>query len=127
VSQSRFTRSLTFALLACAPILPCGCIEIILPEVDVPIDFTLLNGDAQFVVRGTAVVVESSGPCPAWIAENGVTYHLFQSPGLDNETFDRVTAPGTTSRLVLATRGDLELACQVGTIAQIMDVLEIVE
>jgi hypothetical protein len=54
-------------------------------------------------------------------------YHLFQDPLLDNDTFDRVTEPGTSSRLVLAARSDLELACQLGTIAQVMDILEIME
>ena len=88
----------------------------------------LLPGGAPFVVRGTATIVEVSGaPCLVWIGENGVTYHLFQDPLLDNESFDRITTPDTTSRLVIATRSDLVVACQVGTVVEVQEVLEIIE
>ncbi len=88
---------------------------------------TFVAAGSPFVVRGTATVVDNEGPCLAWIGENGVTYHLFQDPRVDNETFDRVTTPGVTSRLQIAVRTDLELACQIGTIVEVRNVLEVVE
>ncbi len=116
-----------FILIVCAACAPLACVEIGPPELTVPIDFTLLGGGSQFVIGGTAAIVDDGGPCPVWIGDNGIVYHLFQDPILDNETFDRVTAPGTTSRLVLVIRGDLELACRFGTIAEVQDVLEIAD
>jgi len=95
--------------------------------IDLPEDLTLLPTGTPFVVTGTAAIVDNEGPCPVWIAENGVTYHLFQDPLLENELFDSVTTPGTTSRLVVATRADLDVTCQIGTIVQVQDVLEILE
>jgi len=96
------------------------------------IDFDVLpdafvTAGSPFVVRGTATVVDNEGPCLAWIGENGVTYHLFQDPRVDNETFDRVTTPGVTSRLQIAVRTDLMLACRIGTIVEVRNVLEVVE
>ena len=111
----------------CLALLPIGCFEIIQPDLAVPIDLGVLGSSSQFVVRGTAAIADNDGPCPIWVGENGATYHLFQAPHLDNETFDYVTTPGTTSRLVLAVRDDIELECQFGTIAEIQSVLEIVE
>ena len=106
---------------------PLACIDLTLPEIDVPIDLSLVNGGSSFVLRGTAVLIDNDGPCPVWIGDNGVTYHLFQAPQLENDIFDLVTSPGTTSRLVLTVRGDLEVACQLGEIAEVRDALEIVE
>ena len=96
-------------------------------DISFPVDVALLDSVSPFVVRGTATVVDHDGPCPAWIGDNGVTYHLFQDPQLDNELFDRVTEPGTVSRLVLAERSDLELACRFGVLVEVQDVLEIIE
>lgn len=103
-------------------------------------DSSLLSTGAPFVMRGTAVILESGGTtglfglgaepgetCPAWLGENGVTYHLFQDPLLDNNSYDRITTPGVTSRLVLVPRGDLDLPCATGTIVEVEQVLEIVE
>lgn len=109
----------------------CGivgaCIDIGPPDVNVPIEFTLFGSGNSFVVRGTAAIVNSDGPCPVWFGENGVTYHLFQNPRLENEIFDRVSEPGATSRLVLVARNDLELVCAFGQTAEVLDVLEFVE
>ena len=80
-----------------------------------------------FILSGTATLLDSNGPCLVWVGDNGVTYHLFQGIGLDNDTFDRVTTPGTQSRLRLATRSDLVVTCQIGTIVEVQDVLEIVD
>ncbi len=80
-----------------------------------------------FIIRGTADIIDNGGPCPIWRGDNGVTYHLFQNPLLDNETFDRITTQGTTSRLQLSTRNDLVVDCQVGTIVEVDAALEIVE
>ena len=108
-------------------VLTGSCVNVAPPEVNVPVDLTLFGEGNSFVVRGTATIVDNDGPCPAWVAENGVTYHLFQSPRLENETFDRVTEPGVVSRLVLVVRGDLELVCAFGKTAEVIDVLEVVE
>jgi len=112
------TLVLGFTLLAVAS----GCSV----ELDVFPDALVVAG-APFVIRGTATVVDNDGPCLVWIAENSVTYHLFQDPRVDNETFDRITTPGVTSRLQIAVRTDLEVACRIGTIAEVRNVLEIVE
>lgn len=95
-------------------------------------DFDLLPetfgaSGASFVVSGTATVLDVEGGCLAWLGENGVTYHLFQSLQLDNATFDRVTTPGVTSRLEIAPRNDLVNTCQAGTIVEVRSVLEIID
>lgn len=104
-----------------------ACIDVAPADVDIPVDLSLFGGDNSFVVRGTAAIADNNGPCPVWFGDNGVAYHLFQSPRLDNDVFDRVTTEGTTSRLVLSLRSDLELDCAFGRTAQVIDVLEIVE
>jgi len=81
---------------------------------------------SSFVVKGTATILDNNGPCPAWIGDNGITYHLFQTPTVDNALFDHITTPGVTSRLQLATRDDLQVACRVGTIVEVLNVLEAV-
>lgn len=98
-----------------------GCV------LDVPRASDLLPVGTPFVVKGTAAVVDNNGPCLVWYGNNGVTYHLFQDPSVDNQAFDRVTTPGVTSRLELAVRTDLEVACRMGTIAEVVDILEIEE
>jgi len=87
----------------------------------------LVATGSPFVIRGTTAVIDSDGPCLIWIGENGVTYHLFQDPRVDNETFDQIITPGVTSRLQIAVRDDIVLTCQIGTIAEVQNVLEIVE
>ena len=99
-----------------------GCIEVTIPGGD-----TLFVTGTSFVVRGTAAVVDNDGPCLAWYGENGVTYHLFQTTRISNEDFDRIVTPGTTSRLEIATRGDLQLDCRIGTIAEVHSILEIID
>ena len=99
-----------------------GCVT-----VDIPEEVSLLPMGSSFVVSGTAALIDHDGPCLVWVGDNGITYHLFQHPRVDNETFDRITTPGVTSRLEIATRDDIPLACQVGTIVEVQDVLEIVE
>ncbi|MCO6438448.1 MAG: hypothetical protein J5J06_15265 [Phycisphaerae bacterium] len=101
-----------------------GCVD-----VNVPDSFSLLPVGTSFIMRGTSAVVDdpTGQPCLVWIGENGVTYYLFQDARLENETFDRITTPGTTSRLQLATRSDLEASCQIGTIVEVEDVLEIAD
>ena len=97
-----------------------GCITI-----DIPEQVSLLSTGTSFVVSGTAALEDTDGLCLVWIGDNGIVYHLFQNPRVDNETFDRITTPGVTSRLEIATRTDLELACQIGTIVEVQDVLDI--
>ncbi|MCP4591320.1 MAG: hypothetical protein GY842_11270 [bacterium] len=99
-----------------------GCVDL-----DVNIPDNLLAVGTPFVISGTAEVIDRHGPCLIWIGENGVSYHLFQDPLLDSGVFDTITTPGTTSRLELAERNDLEVSCQVGPIMEVQDVLEIVE
>ncbi len=88
---------------------------------------SLLPIGSSFVVSGTAVLLDNGGPCPAWVGDNGVTYHLFQTPSLPNEVFDHVRTPGVSSRLELQTRSDITLDCRVGTVVQVRSVLEVVE
>jgi hypothetical protein len=99
-----------------------GCAELSLPET-----FSFSPQGVEFVLSGTATVLDSGGPCLSWLGDNGVTYHLFQSTRLANEDFDRITIPGTRSRLVMATRSDLEVTCGDGEIVEVRAVLEIVE
>lgn len=88
---------------------------------------TLFPVGTSFVVRGTADRIDTAqGSCLVFLGENGVTYHLFQSPRIDNDEFDLVTTPGVTSRLEIATRSDLIVDCQVGTIVEVQNILEIV-
>jgi hypothetical protein len=89
---------------------------------------TLFPTGTAFVLSGTADRVDTQvGGCLVWLGENGVTYHLFQNPRVDNGEFDLVTTPGVTSRLELSTRTDLVVDCQIGTIAQVENILEIVQ
>lgn len=104
-----------------------GCIDVALPEINVPFEVTAFGGASTFVITGTASVADQNGPCPVWLGDNGVTYHLFQSPSLANDVFDRIVSVGTTARLVLAVRSDLELTCAFGRTAEVVDVLEIQE
>ena len=116
--RARVALLLLGPLLAlCAP--GCTINAQLLPD-------SLVSTGSPFVVKGTATVLDNNGPCLAWIGENGINYHLFQNPRVDNATFDRITTPGVTSRLQLATRNDLEIACQAGTIVEVLSVLEVV-
>ena len=119
-------RAACLTVLAALGIL-VGCVDVALPELNVPVDLTLFGDGPSFVVRGTAALADRNGPCLSWFGESGLTYHLSQSPRLENDLFDRVSAPGTTSRLVLVERPDIELACAFGRIVEVTDVLEIVE
>ena len=104
-----------------------GCIDVAPPEINVPFELTAFGGTNTFVITGTASITDQDGPCPVWLGENGVTYHLFQSPSLANDVFDQVVSVGTTARLVLVVRLDLELTCAFGRTAEVIDVLEIQE
>jgi hypothetical protein len=111
-------RILLFALVAVSSF---GCIQ--LPE-----EVTLFPTGEPFVVMGTSTLIETEqGPCPAWIGENGVVYHLFQDRRVENDTFDLITTPGVTSRLEIATRTDLVLDCAQGTTVEVRYVLEVIE
>jgi hypothetical protein len=89
---------------------------------------TLFPTGTSFVMRGTAENVPSSGgACNIWRGQNGVVYHLFQGVRVDNADFDRMTTPGVTSRIEVATRTDLVVDCLQGTIVEVRQVLEIVE
>lgn len=86
----------------------------------------LLPKGTPFVLSGTSALATVRGsPCRIWEAENGETYHLFQAPSLTSEAFDEIIQEGVTSRLVLATRSDLTLDCQIGVIVEVQDVLEV--
>ena len=88
---------------------------------------SLFPTGTSFVVRGTADRIETqAGSCLVFLGENGATYHLFQSPRVDNDEFDLITTPGVTSRLELATRSDLFVDCKVGTIVEVQNILEVV-
>lgn len=120
VSMGHRFKTLVLGLALLAAMAGCSVNLDLLPD-------TLVSTGTPFVVRGTAAVVDIEGACLIWIGENGVTYHLFQDPRVDNETFDRIITPGVTSRLQIAIRTDLVTICQIGTIAEVRNVLEIVE
>lgn len=109
--------------LACMALLSTACSY----TFTIPGQNTLFVKGEGFVLRGTATILDRGGPCLVWVGENGVTYHLFQGTGVTNEDYDRVATPGVTSRLQLATRSDLEVVCEVGTIVEVERVLEIVD
>lgn len=97
-----------------------GCVDIVLPE-----NVSLINIGSPFVMKGSAVLVDDDGPCLAWLGDDGNTYHLIQVQTMENELFDVLIAPGTRSRLVLAKRDDLTVACQMGIVAEVQNVLEV--
>jgi hypothetical protein len=115
----RLTLS-AFGLAFGLGLLGCTINAQLLPE-------TFISTGSPFVVKGTSVVLDNNGPCLAWIGDNGITYHLFQNPSVDNDTFDHITTPGVTSRLQIATRTDLQVACQLGTIVEVISVLEVAD
>lgn len=81
-----------------------------------------------FVISGSFALVETAdGTCPVWFGDNGATYHLFQAARVPNEDFDAATTPGARSRLEIAPRNDLFLACEVGIIVEVQRVLEVVD
>ena len=98
-----------------------GCAEIALPE-----NVSLINIGSPFVMKGSAVLLDDDGPCLAWLGDDGNTYHLIQVQTMENELFDELIAPGTRSRLVLAKRNDLTVACQMGIVAEVQNVLEVI-
>lgn len=98
-----------------------GCAEIVLPE-----NVSLINIGSPFVMKGSAVLLDDDGPCLAWLGDDGNTYHLIQVQTMENELFDELIAPGTRSRLVLAKRNDLTVACQMGIVAEVQNVLEVI-
>ena len=114
-------RQITIISTLLASLLAMSC------SVNFSVPEGLFSSGSPFVISGTATLADNNGPCLLWIGENGVTYHLFQGLTVENETFDRITTPGVTSRLLLAHRTDLEVSCQIGTIVEVQDVLEIVE
>lgn len=99
-----------------------SCITVNLPE-----QISLLPVETSFVLKGTSAIVEEEVPCLVWFGENGLIYHLFQSPRVDSATYDRVVTPGVTSRLEVARRNDLQMECAQGFILEVQNVLEIEE
>jgi hypothetical protein len=95
--------------------------------IPVPTTDSLFPTGTPFILSGTAALADNQGPCLIWVGENGITYHLFQAVNLESDLFDTITTPGTTSRLQLATRSDLEVACRMGTVVEVQDVLEVFE
>jgi hypothetical protein len=86
----------------------------------------LVSTGTSFVVKGTMTLQAGQGPCLVWMGDNGIAYHLFQTPSVENATFDHINTPGVTSRLQIATRDDIPVACQVGTVVEVLNVLEVI-
>lgn len=86
----------------------------------------ILTSTNPFVMKGTAAIIDNGGPCLVWQGENGITYHLLQEVNVDNDAFDQATTPGVTSRLQLRPRNDVPITCQIGTIVEVIRVLEII-
>jgi hypothetical protein len=87
----------------------------------------LLVVGTPFAVQGTMTVSNRDAACLIWMGDNGETFYLYQDPLLDNSTFDQITTPGVTSRLVVVTRSDLTSPCTVDEVVQVEEVLEIVQ
>ena len=85
----------------------------------------LLPVGTPFVVQGTMSVTNAG--CLVWDADNGQSFYLYQDPLLDNNLFDQITTPGVTSRLVIVTRSDLTSPCKTDKIAQVQEVLEVIQ
>jgi hypothetical protein len=86
-----------------------------------------LFSPGAFVIRGRMDEATNMGmDCPVFRADTGINYHLFQTEAVENDVFDAVTTPGAVSRLVVQERSDLEIACQIGTIVEVQDVLELI-
>jgi hypothetical protein len=80
-----------------------------------------------FVIRGRMDEATGYGiDCPVFRAETGINYQLFQTEAVENDVYDAVTTPGAISRLLVQERSDLEIACQIGTIVEVQDVLELI-
>jgi hypothetical protein len=114
------TQRMAVTLVSALTLAGCSVNLDVLPE-------GLIATGSPFVVSGTSILLENQGPCPAWVADNGITYHLFQSSRVDNDLFDRITTAGVRSRLEIAVRTDLELTCRIGPIVEVRNVLEIVD
>jgi hypothetical protein len=87
---------------------------------------SIFPSGTPFIVKGTSETrdVFACGPSAVWVDTSGVAYHLFQGDRISNEDFDRITTPGVTSRLEIATRDDLQVACPVGIIVEVRSILE---
>jgi hypothetical protein len=81
-----------------------------------------------FIVKGTSALrdVFGKGQCPVWVADTGILYHLFQGDNVNNADFDAVLVTGVTSRLRIAVREDLEVACKLGEPVVVEEILQIV-
>lgn len=119
------SRVKRIGLLALPPMMVLGLAACI--DVAIPGEGSLFVTGEPFVLGGTAAIVDCDGPRLVWYGDNGITYHLFQGTRLTNDEFDRVTTAGVSSRLEIATRQDLVVSCQIGTIVEVQRVLEIVE
>lgn len=102
-----------------------GCID-----ANIPLgggDGVTLFPPGAFVIRGRMDEATGFGiDCPVFRAETGINYHLFQTEAIENDVYDAVTTPGAVSRLVVQERSDLEIACQIGIIVEVQDVLELI-
>jgi hypothetical protein len=110
------------------PMVVAVTIALFVPTCTIDIPNPLVTGTA-FIVKGTYEVrpVFGRGDCPVWVAETGVLYHLFQGDAVSNADFDAVTTPGVASRLRIATRDDLTVACELGTTVVVQAVLQIIQ
>lgn len=107
-----------------AMLLSTGC-TFTLP--DIPIPGIEAPGAAPFLLTGTfrTILTEDAPPCRVWEGDNSITYHLFQNPDLNSDLFDQATSEGARSRLLIQLRGDLEVGCDMGPIAEVLEVREV--
>lgn len=116
------TRSVGLLLaVACLVVAVSSC------TIDIPNPLATAVG-TPFIVKGTSTMrdVFGHGQCSVWVADTGILYHLFQGDTVSNADFDAVTVAGVTSRLRVAIRSDLEVACQQGQTVIVEDVLQII-
>ncbi len=81
---------------------------------------------SAFIAQGTYEARSQllGGTCLVWVEQSGVVYHLFQGQNVSNADFDRITTPGTTSRLQIFIRGDIPVGCEQGNAVEVQQVLE---
>lgn len=118
-------RSVFSCLLACLmPIVGCGgfSLESLLP----PFLQQAVAESNAYIAQGTFESRSQflGGTCFVWLEESGVVYHLFQGQSISSADFDRITTPGTVSRLLIVPRNDIPVGCQQGNVVEVQGILE---
>lgn len=119
-------RAMACLLFFLLPMAGCGGFDLnsLIPPILQP--FSGDTTSSAFIARGTFEARSQllGGTCLVWVEQSGVVYHLFQGQDVSNADFDRITTPGTTSRLQIFIRGDIPVGCEQGNAVEVQQVLE---